>query len=360
MPRCSRVVRLSFIVGLAFGAPALGSDSTALRVANTASATGYVRIPHHAEFVMQTFTLEAWVQRVGTGFGQTTDPTGSGIVSKPREGACGSNIASWHMDYSNTGQVMFNVAHTFSSSGLYLQSPALPDPLARHHLAVSFDGDSARIFIDGTQRAAGDWNLGTVYYGVESILIGANNWGCGYLRGFDGFIDDVRIWNYARSAAEIAGARDCRLSGAEAGLVGYWTFDGSDLTDQTGHGHGGAPIGTAVSFAALSPLGGCTVGVADESIAPRDGVRLSLFPRPARERVSVSFELPRTGPVTIDVWDVAGRRLAVWEDREWPAGRHQIVREVSSLGGGAARGGLHFVRLRCAAGSAVGRLIALD
>ena len=332
-------------------APAQGSDATALRLTNTSGATGFVRVANHTDFSLKSFTLEAWVQRMGTGNGFTTDATGSGIVSKPREGVCGANIASWHMDYSNTGQIMFNLVHAYSSSGLYLQSPALADPLARHHIATTFDEDSCRIYVDGVELAAAQWTLGSVYYGTEDVLIGANNWGCGYLRGFDGWIDDVRIWNYARSRAQIAGAMNCRLTGTETGLVGYWTFDGSDLTDQTGHGHDGTVVGTALGYGTLTSLGSCTVSVEP---APLDGdaLAMALAPLPARDRVTVRFQLARPGPVVVDVWDVAGRRLAVWKDEWMAAGPHEIARVIEGLGAG-----VRFVRVRSGGETAVRTLI---
>lgn len=355
LPRFPHLV--AFVAFLAIASPPASvdaSDATALRLTNTSGATGYVRVANHVDFSMQSFTLEAWVQRMGTGSGFTTDATGSGIVSKPHEGVCGSNIASWHMDYSNTGQIMFNVVHAEASSGLYLQSPALADPLARHHIATTFDGDSARIYVDGVELAAAKWTLGTVYYGSQDVLIGANNWACGYLRGFDGWIDDVRIWNYARSAAQIAAAKDCRLTGTETGLVGYWTFDGSDLTDQTGHGHGGAVVGTALGYGALSSLGSCTVGVGATGRAAT--LSLTLAPLPARDRVTVSFDLARPSEVVVDVWDVAGRRLAVWSQERFPGGRHVLDRRLDA-GLGA---GVRFVRLRTEEGTAVRTLIVRE
>lgn len=356
LPRFARFVSVVTVVaGLAMAtlpSAAGASDATALRLQNTPSATGYVRVPNHVDFSMKSFTLEAWVQRMGVGNGFTTDPTGSGIVSKPHEGVCGSNIASWHMDYSNTGQIMFNLVHAYSSSGLYLQSPPLADPLARHHIATTFDEDSCRIYVDGVELAAAKWTLGTVYYGTEDVLIGANNWACGYLRGFDGWIDDVRIWNYARSGAEIAAKKDCRLTGTETGLVGYWTFDGSDLSDQTGHGHDGAIVGTALGYGALASLGSCTSDVGPGRIGG-DTFAMTLGPVPARDRVTVGFTLARPGPVVLDVWDVAGRRLAVWSEDWFPAGRHEVGRELDA-GLGA---GVRFVRLRSQGATAVRTLI---
>ena len=43
--------------------------------------------------------------------------------------------------------------------------------------------------------------------------------------GFDGKIDEVRIWNKPRSNAEISATMHQVLRGDEDGLVGYWHFD---------------------------------------------------------------------------------------------------------------------------------------
>jgi hypothetical protein len=42
---------------------------------------------------------------------------------------------------------------------------------------------------------------------------------------FPGLFDELRIWNIARSAADIAGTKDKTLTGTETGLVGYWQFN---------------------------------------------------------------------------------------------------------------------------------------
>jgi len=60
-----------------------------------------------------------------------------------------------------------------------------------------------------------------------------------------GKIDEVRIWNVARSPAEIQTYFDRSLHGSESGLVAYWRFDegnGNIATDFTGNGHTGTLI----------------------------------------------------------------------------------------------------------------------
>lgn len=60
-----------------------------------------------------------------------------------------------------------------------------------------------------------------------------------------GYMDEVRIWNGARSAQEICGNMFCRLTGTETNLAGYWNFDNGTANDLTGHGHNGTFAGTA-------------------------------------------------------------------------------------------------------------------
>jgi gliding motility-associated-like protein len=62
-------------------------------------------------------------------------------------------------------------------------------------------------------------NLG-FSYGATGGGIGGGTYGY-----FKGDIDDVQVWNYARTSAEIAASVGQRLSGSEAGLVAYMGFN---------------------------------------------------------------------------------------------------------------------------------------
>ena len=51
---------------------------------------------------------------------------------------------------------------------------------------------------------------------------------------FVGFIDEVRIWNVARTEAEIRADMNTELTGNEPGLVAYWKFDELSLRGKDG------------------------------------------------------------------------------------------------------------------------------
>jgi len=71
--------------------------------------------------------------------------------------------------------------------------------------------------------------------------VGASLWGGVLSFGFRGQMDEVRLWNTARTAEQIRASLGRRLSGTEAGLVGHWSFDdpanaGRDASPGANHG----------------------------------------------------------------------------------------------------------------------------
>ncbi len=62
------------------------------------------------------------------------------------------------------------------------------------------------------------------------------------ISGFQGSLDEVRIWNVARSSAEINASMNTQLDGNETGLVAYYNFDervGTKVIDITSNNHNG-------------------------------------------------------------------------------------------------------------------------
>ncbi|MEW1552338.1 LamG domain-containing protein, partial [Streptomyces tsukubensis] len=98
------------------------------------------------------------------------------------------------------------------------------------HIAASFDGTTATLYIDGA--FSGTKSLPSSGDGTALLHIGAKANGPFY----SGVIDEVRIWNRARSQQEIADELAYRLIGNEPGLAAYYRFDegtGTTAHDQT-------------------------------------------------------------------------------------------------------------------------------
>ena len=101
-----------------------------------------------------------------------------------------------------------------------------------HHLAVTYDGrggasaaNGITIYIDGMAVPVTRVNNPT-YVAMENLTaplqIGreSTNW-----KQFAGALDELRLWNVARTASEIQSAMTTELNGVEPGLVAYWRFN---------------------------------------------------------------------------------------------------------------------------------------
>lgn len=110
---------------------------------------------------------------------------------------------------------------------------------------------------------------------------------------FKGYIDEVRVWNKARTQQEIQADMNRRLTGQEANLVGYWRLTGvsgnagEKIRDLTGKGLDGRVCQN--------------IGV--KSISGPEGLNPSTptpTPSPAPVPVTGKFEIPLTSQEGID------------------------------------------------------------
>ena len=96
-----------------------------------------------------------------------------------------------------------------------------------HHVAGVYNGSTLKLYIDGVEDNSVT-ATGSISTNEEDFTIGENAEQTG--RQWEGFIDEVRIWNDARTASEISNNMYKPLDGDETGLVGYWRMDASSGT----------------------------------------------------------------------------------------------------------------------------------
>lgn len=98
-------------------------------------------------------------------------------------------------------------------------------PLNRwYHLAATYDGTTQRLYVNGSLEAESTANSGLIDYDDSWLSVGAYKDDNEEVP-FDGKVDELRIWNSAKSPADIQDLMCEKLVGDEAGLVLYYRFD---------------------------------------------------------------------------------------------------------------------------------------
>lgn len=144
-----------------------------------------------------------------------------------------------------------------------------------HHITGVFRGSgfaSMTLYVDGVRDGDGLF-LGagdTVGVNDAQARIGSSSEFSG--RDFKGEIDEVRVWNTARTADQIAINRSTQLTGTEAGLVAYYTFNDETATDATGASGDGVLVG-GVAFNEPDIIGEIVVQL-DAPVTAEPGVIL--------------------------------------------------------------------------------------
>ena len=142
----------------------------------------------------------------------------------------------------------------------YMTSYAIPNEDIGNwvHLAGVYDSQAQawKLYRNGVLANSTPSNVGALPVS-QNWAIGAS--GNGTERFLNGDIDEVRIWNKARTQQEIQANLNQRLAGNEANLAGYWNFDnvsGSTVTDLAKGNNGTLNNGAAVSINIDTLIGG--------------------------------------------------------------------------------------------------------
>ncbi len=112
---------------------------------------------------------------------------------------------------------------------------------------------------------------------------------------------------------------------------------------------GAAAVAGASLWLRATVEGQGTVGVGGER-PPTATLLFAPAPNPLRESSVIRFDLAREERVTLDVYDLTGRRVARLLESRLTPGRYSVTWSGAGLGGRAAEPGLYFVRMTTAGG----------
>jgi len=163
-------------------------------------------------------TMEAWFKVAGTG-------TGSPRIVELSSVSTSSATHCLAYDTDGTVRAWLDAAGSDDRITTLDDDPTTYNDGAWHHMALTFDDPNAILYMDGVPKDTSSTACSDLDDSVY-ILIGSIHPGYGGSHAFDGKIDDVRIYNYARTAAQVlddynAGA-PARLGAQTAGEADPW------------------------------------------------------------------------------------------------------------------------------------------
>ncbi len=240
--------------------------------------------PSESLDIRGAITLAAWVYRVADG---------------------GTAIGKWRQ----LGEAWSYVLHLSADDGFHLhwedgtQSNLTDFAIPYHewaHVAATWDGSRMSVYVNGELETQMRVAAGKRIASTDNpVWIGSS----GYEDRTPGLIDDVQIWNVARTAEQIRESMLHGLRGDEPGLAGWWPMDAPrPWADGSPHGNHGRLEGVARAQADGVPVG--------ELHAPAQALWLLPPPAPAgargggdqpREPVvgRTAFAVPLSG-ITVD------------------------------------------------------------
>ena len=141
-----------------------------------------------------------------------------------------SNFATLLGNRGN-GTVRYSIHLSSTQVGLDMGSGVnaidLPDTLTTtgiwHHMAFVNTGSATNVYINGNLLGSIPGSFGTAT--LQQLTLGQAINASGNETAFNGSLDEVRIWNTQRTAADIQANMNNTLTGTETGLVAEFGFD---------------------------------------------------------------------------------------------------------------------------------------
>jgi len=207
------------------------------RTALDLAGSTYVGFGDPAALDLATFTIECWFRRDGAGSSTSTGTGGVGdaipLVTKGRGESEASNVdLNWFLGLrASDGVLVADFEEGAGGASPSLNHPVigvtpLPPGGGWHHAAATYDGTTWNLYLDGNLEATLVVGQPCASASTQQAAIGSALTSTGAAAGFfDGAFDEVRVWNVARTLAEIRGTANAELDAATPGLVARWALD---------------------------------------------------------------------------------------------------------------------------------------
>lgn len=214
-------------------------------MANTHSLTiseadaSYASAPHIANYNVSNITVEAWCYRPSSDVFNKQ----RGLIDKGRDGYGGWSLRLDNLNTDATGAPQkITWGCRISGANRYVVSSGVYPKDEWFHVAGTYDGSAMKVYLNGTLVGTTTVS-GTL--GTTSIAIFIGRFNDGANGSIDCKIDDVRVWNVARTQSEIDSNKSTELVGNETGLILYSKLNNA-YTDETSNANDFSPTNSPV------------------------------------------------------------------------------------------------------------------
>lgn len=304
-------------------------------------------------------TLEAWIhpegwgEVQGLGFGRIIDKGDISLFVNGTGGSLNNYSLGFWIETDGNPAGIANIPESTLSLDTW------------HHVAVTYDAatSTVRMYVDGEEYDV------VVFGGAPSGPVADNsnvalrignanhmNW------TFDGTIDEVRVWNTVRSAAQISGGMNAYLFGDEPGLVGYWRMNegnGLTLLDGTTNANDGmidnAWWTTGITLDAPT-------GIEDDDAVGALPARTALrqnYPNPFNPSTTIRYAIAESGPVSLKIFDTAGRLVKTLVDGHQTPNHYELTWDGTDNVNQSVASGLYLYQLQTDDNREVRRMLLL-
>lgn len=137
----------------------------------------------------------------------------------------------------------------------------------------------------------------------------------------------------------------------------YWTYTYFELEGFTGPGYDEVYVGFRFISDDSETFYGIIIDNVEISIEPPvgidEGVSVPIsftlnqnYPNPFNMKTVISFTIPEHSPVTVDIYDILGRKVVCLIDGSVEAGRHQVIWDGRNSESDQVTSGIYFYRLK--------------